>query len=359
MEVLLRVRVSGKNRVVSAGVKSGNQVARRGYRSVTPSRKSRFMMSTEFRPGLSTVEVDQALRASVDAYDRARQNAAMWFTEALERGIYREFGHASMEIYAREELGFSTGRTRQFLALSRNLRRMPHLRAAITEGRLGWTKAQEVARVVTPANEREWVEKAIALPREELRRAMAAARMAARQRRRSGATVDTDPPTTIALKLDGLQLARFDAAITAVKKAGIVAPTASRAEVVLAGLAALTENPDVECRHAPAATVIARRCPDCEVVFARGKRLDPTAADALECDHVRRRADGRNRSVIPPSTRGRVLDRDGYRCTTPGCSNSHFLEIHHIVPRHRGGSNRLENLTTLCTRCHRHAHAAP
>ncbi len=316
-------------------------------------------MSTEFRHGLAPADVDRALRASVAAYDRARKNVALWFTEALERGIYREFGHASMEIYAREELGFSTGRTRQFLALSRNLRRMPHLRTAVTEGRLGWTKAQEVARVVTPGNEREWVEKAIALPREELRRAMAAARTAARRRRRSGANEATDPPTTIALKLGGLQLARFDAAIAAVKKAGIVAPTASRTEIVLAGLAALTENPDAERRRAPEVTVVARRCPDCEVVHARGKRLDPAAADALACDHVERRANGRNRSVIPPSVRRRVLDRDGHRCTTPGCSNRHFLEIHHVVPRNRGGSNQLHNLTTLCTRCHRHAHAAP
>ena len=33
-----------------------------------------------------------------------------------------------------------------------------------------------------------------------------------------------------------------------------------------------------------------------------------------------------------------------------------FLEIHHVAPRNEGGTNRIENLTTLCSRCHRFTH---
>ncbi len=65
---------------------------------------------------------------------------------------------------------------------------------------------------------------------------------------------------------------------------------------------------------------------------------------------------GRNRNATPPATREKTLARDGHRCRTPGCSATHFLELHHVIPRERGGSNKLENLLTLCSRCHRFLH---
>ncbi|MBU2502534.1 HNH endonuclease, partial [bacterium] len=52
----------------------------------------------------------------------------------------------------------------------------------------------------------------------------------------------------------------------------------------------------------------------------------------------------------------RVLARDGHRCQGPGCTNTRFLEVHHVLPRARGGTNRPDNLITLCSACHRHIH---
>ena len=37
----------------------------------------------------------------------------------------------------------------------------------------------------------------------------------------------------------------------------------------------------------------------------------------------------------------------------PWCGRTPFLEVHHIKPRHQGGSNCPENLVTLCASCHR------
>ncbi len=113
------------------------------------------------------------------------------------------------------------------------------------------------------------------------------------------------------------------------------------------------------CRRAPLQVVV-RRCPDCEraaVVTSRGDRkLTQAAAEASACD-ARIHADGkRNRATIPPSARAKVLARDDHRCRTPGCGGTRVLEVHHIVSRSRGGSNKAENLTTLCGRCHRFAH---
>ena len=44
----------------------------------------------------------------------------------------------------------------------------------------------------------------------------------------------------------------------------------------------------------------------------------------------------------------RVFERDGWRCTVPGCSSYRNLHGHHIVFRSHHGSDALTNLTTLC-----------
>lgn len=55
--------------------------------------------------------------------------------------------------------------------------------------------------------------------------------------------------------------------------------------------------------------------------------------------------------------RRRTLDRDGLRCQE--CNKplsdvpSWFTEVHHIVPRERGGGDHPSNLKTLCLVCHR------
>jgi len=48
-----------------------------------------------------------------------------------------------------------------------------------------------------------------------------------------------------------------------------------------------------------------------------------------------------------------ILERDGYRCTAPGCSSRHSLEAHHVVFRSHQGSDAPTNLTTLCATHHR------
>lgn len=67
---------------------------------------------------------------------------------------------APLELYAVHGLGFSRNRFWQFKRLADDLDRLPALHDAVTEGRVGWTKAQQVARIATPATESSWVERA-------------------------------------------------------------------------------------------------------------------------------------------------------------------------------------------------------
>lgn len=49
-----------------------------------------------------------------------------------------------------------------------------------------------------------------------------------------------------------------------------------------------------------------------------------------------------------------VYKRDSYHCAL--CDDGRRLQLHHVVPRGRGGPDTQMNLITLCPRCHLLAH---
>ncbi|MBM4129540.1 HNH endonuclease [bacterium] len=392
-----------------------------------------------FAPGRPAADVDAALRQSLAACEEARRCAVLWFAEVQRRELWRSFGHASLELYAVHRLGFSRNRYWQFKRLADDLDRLPVLQEAVSEGRLGWTKAQQVARVATPATASNWVHCAEQTGRRELAAAVTAevARVkgAARKAARGGAVpapVDgampqlalglaasgTDAhaagrgapgteacatgrspcgtpaslaiPATIALRADALQVARFEALVEQARKLRLAPAQAGRMELVLAalerwvtGAASAADDTGATVaaadavadgaatggtrRHprrrraaTPPAQIIVHQCPTCAaatVTTAAGERpLAPAQVAALACDATISEPNRPNRATIPPRTRRAVLARDRHRCATQGCGATAFLEVHHLTPRSRGGSNRAANLVTLCGRCHAFAH---
>jgi HNH endonuclease len=64
---------------------------------------------------------------------------------------------------------------------------------------------------------------------------------------------------------------------------------------------------------------------------------------------------GRKSRTIPPAI-GRALKRRDGGCRFPGCTNSHFVDAHHIRHWADGGETALENLVLLCRHHHRLVH---
>lgn len=411
-----------------------------------------------YAAGQPAARVDACLREALAACEQARQCAVLWFAEVQRRTLYRDLGHASLQLYATQALGFSDNRFRQFKRLADDLERLPALRDAVAAGELGWTKAQQVARVAAPATQAAWIARAKVAGRRELEREVRAACAGVRPRhapegqlelgcaamargvgsvgtagvptvsaRAAGvpaAGVPAANPTqgasshvpasreqgtrapahvegsrhTITLRVDAWQLARFEALLEQVRRRRLVPAGADRADIMLAALAALTgqaregqqdqgadepagsssaknatdaknaaashvTGPAAPCKassSAPPAQVVVQRCPECAAATVATRHgdivLPPSRAAALACDARVRHPGGRNRATVPPRLRASVMARDRHRCASPGCGATHFLEVHHIVPRSAGGPNEAANLVTLCSRCHAFAH---
>jgi len=64
---------------------------------------------------------------------------------------------------------------------------------------------------------------------------------------------------------------------------------------------------------------------------------------------------GRKSRSIPPAIRRALVARDG-GCRFPGCTNTRFVDGHHIRHWADGGETSLENLVLLCRHHHRLVH---
>lgn len=91
-------------------------------------------------------------------------------------------------------------------------------------------------------------------------------------------------------------------------------------------------------------------CKNCGKVFNDLKfKLCPFCGGKLDTRY--------GRQPIPRKLRHEVFKRDGYRCRECGASKDETsLEIDHIVPVARGGTNDIDNLQTLCRECNRMKH---
>ena len=360
---------------------------------------------------LTPQEVDAELRAAVRDYRSAEQRSVLCFAEVVERQLFREIGYGTIFEYASEALGFSRQRTYGFLQLAEAIQRLPQLRAALVAGEIGWTKAREIIKVAGPGSVAKWISLAQRVSRRELEERVLRARqrrvverktnpaqpaLAAKPAKPAKApargprpgTVDTqrprpesisaqgslldiptDPvdesPEQVAHRLTPAQLARYEALIEKLYKLRAVPAGSTREEILLAALDALVASANGKLSprgdNATPYRIIVSECPSCRRACLQTNRGTKGIAthelEAMKCDAIIEDDQGHRRRTIPPRVRRAVLKRDQHRCQAPGCTNTRYLEIHHIRAVKNGGTNRLANLTTRCSRCHRRVHA--
>lgn len=316
--------------------------------------------------GQSAPMVHTSLQQSLKAMNQARKCSILWFAEIMNRHLYRELGHSSINQYAMIELGFSKSRTGDFIRLARQLDKLPVVRQALATGDLGYTKAREIVSVATPDTQDRWLE-AAKRTRNELIREVKKVKRAAKVDPRQEELLPARPlvvsprevPVRFQVDLSPEQEARRAALVERLHKLG-AAPT-DRAELMLEALAALVEVSEGE--KAPRGALGSRPPVQIHVHETEGKivlqtgsgerELGRADAERMRCDAAVCRSGARNTTTIPPRTRLEVMARDRHSCQAAGCERTRFLEVHHLIPRSRGGGNNPDNLVTLCGACHR------
>ena len=355
-----------------------------------------------FQSDQSAAVADSALKTALRLMEAAEHCAVLWFAEIMNRRLYRMLGFSNMAQYAEVELKFSKTRSGNFMHLARKLEQLPAVKKSLATGDLGYTKALEIIKVATPVTQDKWIAEATSIGRRELAEKVKRVKAKARRRRRGAASATlagqsgqaglvgqgsllpenpselelaSEVPVRISLELTPEQFARFEALIEKAHKLGAVPAGQNRVDTLLAGLDSLVQGTSTVATDSdkkiyakptrrrvfpPPFQVHVHKCPDCgksTVQTSRGE-LEMSQADIerAECDGQIKQPGQRNVATIPPGRRTEVLERDRFRCQSPGCGNSRFLEVHHVISRSRGGGNGLDNLITLCSGCHRLHH---
>jgi hypothetical protein len=57
-------------------------------------------------------------------------------------------------------------------------------------------------------------------------------------------------------------------------------------------------------------------------------------------------------SSLPEDAKNKLMNAVWYRCENPYCNYTQFLDVHHLVSEAEGGTNKLDNLLVLCSKCH-------
>lgn len=324
----------------------------------------------QFQPDSSPFAANNAMKLSVKTMARARHCAVVWFADIVRRKLFRELGYSSIYQYAKIELGFSSTRTGDFLRLVKKLDGLPQLKQELETGKIGYTSARELIKVVEPGNEKEWLDEARKCSRDILAKKVSQARVGAKNRAMQNPNQGTllDEPTPdvpiaairhrVNLEMSTEQFARYEGLWEKLHKMGGIPAGSGNVELILEGLAGLVES--AGSSTTAAVQIHVHKCSDCEQAITTTSRGDiPLAApelERLECDAKISKTGQPNKSSIPPSVKRNVLSRDRHRCQSPGCNSARFPEVHHIIPRNQGGSNKPENLVSLCGGCHQPLH---
>ena len=261
-------------------------------------------------------EEEAALLNSVDEVDRLR--------------IFEKLGYPNITQYCRKELRLNETLSGYFVMVARKSRQAPELKKAIEQGELSLSTAARVVAVINSENQEQWVEAAKNMTKHELEKNVAAAKPEGKKGRSRLKPVGKNR--------NRIEFEQSDKFVELVKRAQDLESqrtgrSVSLDETMLAVFEFYLEHRD-PIRKAERAQNRAVKTPPC----ASERRPLFTAA----MRHVLNLRDrGQCQAFLP----------DGKKC-----GETRWIHFHHIVDLARGGSHDVENVTTLCSACHRRVH---
>jgi hypothetical protein len=273
--------------------------------------------------GLETAdafELDARLRRAVALEQRLDAQIGPLLLSVARARLYRACGCPSLGSFARERLGISPRKAEALLRLERAGQVCPALREAYRSGRLSWVRAQLLVPIAALDHSepwrRAWVAHAerVTVRRldDDVARALATGRLDPEEAGDGAEESRTEDPQTGAPPTGRERTERFF----------FNAPR-DVARLFRATLATVQRR--LEQRHGRPSS--------------ESEALEAMLEHAFESWAVWR-------TRVPAAYR--VFERDGWRCSVPGCSSCRNLHDHHVEFRSAGGSDDLGNRTTLC-----------
>jgi uncharacterized protein DUF222/HNH endonuclease len=324
---------------------------------------------------------------------------ARWFALIAEfdrRRGWAEWGVKSCAYWLNWKCGLDLGAAREKLRVAHALETLPAIAAAMTEGRLSYSKVRAMTRVADETNEDYFlnialhgtayhVEKLVSSWR-RVTESQELTREARQQANRSLHWFREDdgslairvrlPAEAGAVFLKALQAAEESFPIPDVSAETSLDPVQTRRALRADAFAVIAESflatgPQELAGgdrqqivvHVDAQTIKHDHPGRCEL--EEGPSLAAETVRRLACDASliaiveNERGEpltvGRKTRTIPPAIRRALNSRDR-GCRFPGCTHTRYVDGHHVKHWAQGGETKLANLVTLCRFHHRQVH---
>jgi hypothetical protein len=311
-------------------------------------------------------ELDHRLRRALDGERRLEAQMGPALLAVARGRLYRRYGCSSLREFAREWLGISPRKAEALLRLERAAQVAPALRGAYRAGPLSWVQAQLLVPLVRQAGSgpwhAAWVARAsrVSVRRldDEVAGALASGRYEPPPLDPPGGRWEDGGAGEPAHAAEAEDVAAADASDESARAAD---GSAVAVDASSNAAQAADANPQTGAHPATFGRTVA-------FFFTAPRDVARLFRGALAT--VQRRIEQRNGRTASPSEaldamlehafatwqlanaelqrEHRVFERDGWRCTLPGCTSYGNLHDHHIAYRSHGGSNALWNRTTLC-----------
>ncbi len=248
--------------------------------------------------------LDAAMRSAIRNLQRIDHDLGLILRQVSERRLYRELGFPSFDRYVQERVDVSPRTARRWVRLARIGVAAPAVARALRGGEITAMQAVLVAETVRPETAATWVTHA-----------------------------------------RGVTLRRLEQDVAEARRAEVVVTFTSPRDSANVFLLAVAAAKLHLAEHQLAEGQLAKR---------DGKAV--RTADALSWMLGHAIAAWQQQGTLFRDYAD--FERDGFRCTVPGCSARRSLQSHHVVFRSAGGPDEPWNRTTLCAfHHHRGVHA--
>lgn len=270
-----------------------------------------------------------------------------------DRMFYLECGVSSLYQYCVRLLGLSESVSYALIAVIRKSKEVPELKMAIQSGKVTLSKAKKICSVIDQKNFREWIDLAACETSRVIEKCVAGANP--KELVKESAVYKTSDLLEFKLGVGE----EFIEALAQVKDhlSQKESKAISSEEALLKLMRDFIEKNDPVKKAARAELRREKQSLKVQVPqqFPGTVKKSAFAFDASA---------PAKRAPIKRLTLHAVALRDQNQCTFTAsaasrklrCDQKRWLDVHHIVPLNEGGSDDLENLTTLCKAHHRMSH---